>query len=103
MSKIPTCPKCRRAQYFTCGIPGCVCAKHVPKGKLTQIPTSDGGGLICPYCGYAASMDYWEERGIQSLLRYEGVKSFGELDEKRRAANLAGSIDARPSKKASHA
>ena len=92
MNTTPTCPKCRRAQYFTCSNPDCVCAKRVPKGKLTQISTKDGNGLVCPYCGYTAGFDYWEERGIQSLLRYEGAKSFCELYEKRRTANRPGSI-----------
>ena len=90
MNKTPTCPKCGRAQYFTCGNPSCVCAQRVPKGKMPQI-IGDGDRLACPYCGYTASIDYWEERGIDMLLKYAGVKSFWELFEKRRAGNLAGS------------
>lgn len=90
MNKTPACQKCRRAQYFVCSNINCTCRKAVPKGKLYQIESYGQDLLSCPYCGYTASFDYWEERDIQSLLRYKGVKSFSELDEKRRTANLAG-------------
>ena len=75
------CPKCRRAQYAVCSNPDCVCHKRVPKGKLTQIDTPDGNHLSCPYCGFTESYSYWEVREVETLLKNNGVHSFGELFE----------------------
>ena len=78
MTNLNKCPKCRREQYFVCGNPTCVCQKSVPKGKRTQV-IMDGDLLACPYCGFTANIDYWEERSIRAMLKAEGVKSFAEL------------------------
>lgn len=55
------CPKCRRNQYWVCGNKDCVCYKQVPRGAKPQINLKNDV-VKCPYCGFKAHMDYWEER-----------------------------------------
>lgn len=62
------CPKCRRVQYFTCGDKTCVCHKRIPKNKKPQIHLKHDG-LKCPYCGFVAHIDYWEERDMEQAER----------------------------------
>lgn len=56
------CPKCGREQHFRCGNPACVCNKPLGAGQAYQIPTDDGEGLSCPYCGFTECGSYWEAR-----------------------------------------
>ena len=60
----PTCPRCRRVQYYTCGRETCTCFTSLPKGKKHQVHL-DHDGVACPYCGFAAHHDYWEERSMR--------------------------------------
>jgi len=57
----PRCPKCRRVQYWTCSNPACVCVLSVPPGKRAQVDLGHDA-FACPYCGFAAHLDYWMER-----------------------------------------
>jgi hypothetical protein len=61
-----TCPKCRRVQYFTCGVKTCPCWP-IPKGKKHQVYKGHDI-LACPYCGFSAHMDYWETRDMEQAL-----------------------------------
>jgi hypothetical protein len=76
-----TCPKCRRRQYITCSNRECVCWQRVPKGKRTQ-RTVKPDGLACPYCGFVAHIDYWEDREVEAVLKAAGVSSLTELVER---------------------
>jgi hypothetical protein len=73
------CPKCRKALYPVCGNPDCVCQARVPKGKMAMINCDDGESETCPYCGFTAHMDYWEDRSIEQFLKKNHVTSFSEL------------------------
>jgi hypothetical protein len=61
------CPKCRRKQYWWCSNPECVCHK-IPAGTLPQVQHDDDS-TSCPYCGFRAHMDFWEERSMKELDR----------------------------------
>lgn len=58
------CPKCGKKQCYVCGNPECVCAKQLPEGALPQVYIIDDI-LACPYCGFEAHIDYWEEREME--------------------------------------
>ena len=51
-------PFCAQVQHYQCTDKSCDCQK-IPAGELGQLWTDDGEGLICPYCGFSASMDFW--------------------------------------------
>ena len=61
-----TCPKCRRKQYFTCGRKDCTCYTGLPKGKKHQIYLGNDA-LACPYCGFGAHINFWEERDMRDV------------------------------------
>lgn len=54
------CPECKEEQYYVCSNKDCKCWPSVPEGRLVQIPL-EIDGLACPYCGFSAHMDFWEE------------------------------------------
>lgn len=58
------CPRCLRVQHLVCGNKECACWTRIPKGKLPQrwVPKRDA--LTCPYCGFTAHVDYWEDREL---------------------------------------
>ena len=57
------CPQCDMVQHYVCSDPACACRTEVPEGALTQIVQPDDV-LACPYCGFRAHIDYWEERSM---------------------------------------
>lgn len=71
------CPKCKRVQYYVCGQEDCVCCERIPKGKKPQIHLGDDY-LACPYCSFAAHMDYWEEKAMD-----EGARKAGYVPRKK--------------------
>jgi hypothetical protein len=83
-----TCPKCRRVQYTPhCGNADCNhCNDGTPPAGKKRQTWVGGYHIACPYCGFVAPADYWEDRDITSFLKSENVKSFGELHEKRQNA-----------------
>lgn len=63
-----TCPNCGLEQYYVCDNPKCVCRERVPKGALPQTHL-EYDVLACPYCGFEAHYDFWEE------LEYKGIQN----------------------------
>lgn len=59
------CPKCRRKQYYQCGNPDCR-DKDIPANAKPQVHLPPDG-LACPYCGFSAHADYWEDREYREL------------------------------------
>lgn len=57
------CPQCDMVQHYVCSNKFCLCREWVPEGALTQVVLDDDV-LACPYCGFRAHMDYWEERSM---------------------------------------
>ena len=64
---IMVCPKCRRKQFYVCGDPACTDKNFrrdlKPQRKLAH------DALACPYCGFTAHMDFWEERAMEDAFR----------------------------------
>lgn len=90
-----TCPKCNKDMYPVCSNKDCVCHKRIPEGalpmksfgvfagikfynysflwktllKLGQNPARwIFEGEECPYCGFGASPDYWEDRNMEQTF-----------------------------------
>jgi len=68
------CPNCFKKQYFVCTNDECVCHKDIPEGVKTQVWKEDDS-LACPYCGFTESLDYWEERYMESFRKRRSMRS----------------------------
>ena len=105
--KMLTCPKCNEDMYPVCSNKNCVCHKKIPSGKIPMRSFGSLFGRIkfynygflwdlfllfkqnpsrfifegeeCPYCGFGASPDYWEDRNMEQTF-YE--KSSGLQSQK---------------------
>jgi len=93
MTKL-SCPVCDKSMHPVCSNTECACHKRIPEGELPMIERREMFGkrlsvkvfnklwvlssklklcpwrfMIeleeCPYCGYANTYDYWEERDME--------------------------------------
>lgn len=63
------CPQCARPAHVVCSKPSCTCYKRVPTGELPLIVDHENDTEQCPYCGFTAHVDTWEEIDMKQLDR----------------------------------
>jgi len=93
MTKL-SCPTCDKSMHPVCSNLDCVCHKRIPEGELPMIERGEVFGIRlpkklfnklwvlsyklklrpwrfmieleeCPYCRYANTYDYWEDRDME--------------------------------------
>lgn len=60
-----SCPRCGSAAHYVCPNRACSCWRDVGAGELPLRNRPENEDvLVCSYCGFAAHIDFWFDRGM---------------------------------------